>query len=44
MRKVEGEFRALADWIGNKEFIAGDKHGLADVAAVTLGVSLDMLM
>jgi hypothetical protein len=37
-------FRALADWVGDKESIVGDKFGVADVAAAALGVLPDMLM
>lgn len=33
MRKVDGGVKALADWVGKKEFIVLDKFGLADVAA-----------
>jgi len=33
MRKVDGGFKALAEWVGKKEFIAGGKFGLADVDA-----------
>lgn len=32
MRKIDGGFKALADWVGDKEFIIGDTFGLADVA------------
>ncbi|KAF8848649.1 glutathione S-transferase domain-containing protein [Acephala macrosclerotiorum] len=33
MRKVDGGFKALAEWVGDKDFIVGGKFGLADVAA-----------
>jgi glutathione S-transferase len=33
MRKIDGGFKALAEWVGDKEFIVGGKFGLADVAA-----------
>lgn len=33
MRKVDGGFRALAEWVENKQFLVGDRFGLADVAA-----------
>lgn len=32
-RKVDGGLKALAEWVGEKEFFIGDKFGLADVAA-----------
>ncbi|KUJ24607.1 glutathione S-transferase domain-containing protein [Mollisia scopiformis] len=32
MRKVDGGFRALAEWVGERDYIVGDKFGLADVA------------
>ncbi|TVY83670.1 putative GST-like protein [Lachnellula suecica] len=32
MRKVDGGFKALAEWVGDKTFIIGDRFGLADVA------------
>ena len=32
MKKVDGGFKALAEWVGDKEFIVGGKFGLADVA------------
>jgi len=32
MRKVDGGFKALAEWVGKKQFIIGDKFGHADVA------------
>jgi len=32
MRKVEGGFKALAEWVGSKEFMIGGTFGLADVA------------
>jgi glutathione S-transferase len=33
MRKVDGGVRALADWVGDRAFIVGDRFGLADIAA-----------
>jgi glutathione S-transferase len=33
IRKVDGRFKALAGWVGNKDFIVGGRFGLADVAA-----------
>jgi len=33
MRKVDGGFKALAEWVGDKEFIIGNTFGHADVAA-----------
>ncbi|KAK5012071.1 hypothetical protein LTR60_004459, partial [Cryomyces antarcticus] len=32
MRKVDGGMRALAEWAGTKEYMVGDRLGLADVA------------
>lgn len=32
MRKVDGGFKALAEWAGKKKFIIGNKFGHADVA------------
>lgn len=32
-RKVEGGLKALSNWVGDKDFIIGDKLSLADVAA-----------
>lgn len=32
MRKVDGGFKALAEWAGDKEFAIGGKFGLAEVA------------
>lgn len=32
-RKVDGGLKALADWIGEKEFFVDDAFGLADIAA-----------
>lgn len=31
LRKINGGFKALAEWVGKKQFIVGDKFGLADV-------------
>lgn len=36
MRKVEGGFKALAEWVGSKEFIVGGEFGLADIATGSL--------
>jgi glutathione S-transferase len=33
MRKIDGGFKALVEWVGDKEFLVGGKFGLADVAA-----------
>ena len=33
MRKVDGGMRAIAEWAGSREFIVGDRFGLADIAA-----------
>lgn len=33
MRKVDGGFKALAEWVSEKAFLVGEKFGLADVAA-----------
>jgi glutathione S-transferase len=44
MRKVDGGLRALADWVGDKKFIVGDKFGLADVVPAALRVLLDTLL
>ncbi len=33
MRKVDGWFKALAEWVRHKDFIAGGRFGLADVTA-----------
>lgn len=33
MKKIDGGFKALAEWVGDKDFIVGGKFGLADVAA-----------
>ncbi|KAH7336590.1 glutathione S-transferase domain-containing protein [Rhexocercosporidium sp. MPI-PUGE-AT-0058] len=33
MRKVDSDFKALAEWVGKKQFIIDDKFGHADVAA-----------
>ena len=32
MRKVDGSFKAPADWAGQQHFIVGGRFGLADVA------------
>ena len=42
MRKVDGGMRAIAEWVGTREFITGDRFGLADVAAGTVCRYLDV--
>ncbi len=42
MRKVDGGIRTLAEWAGTREFIVGDRFGLADVATGTLCRYLDV--
>ena len=42
MRKVEGGLRALAEWAGEREFVVGDRFGLADIATGTLVRYLDV--
>jgi glutathione S-transferase len=42
MRKVDGGMRALAEWAGDREWIIGDRFGLADIAAGTLVRYLDV--
>ena len=42
MRKVEGGLRALADWVGDREFMVEDRFGLADVATGTVCRYLDV--
>jgi glutathione S-transferase len=42
MRKVDGGMRALAEWAGGKEFVVGDRFGLADVATGTVCRYLDV--
>ena len=42
IRKVDGGMRALAEWAGDKEFVVGDRFGLADVATGTVCRYLDV--
>ena len=42
MRKVEGGLKALADWTGDREFVVGDRFGLADIATGTVVKYLDV--
>lgn len=42
MRKVDGGLKALAEWVGDREFIVEDRFGLADVATGTLCRYLDV--
>ena len=42
LRKVDGGMRALAGWAGEKEFVLGDRFGLADVATGTVCRYLDV--
>lgn len=42
MRKVNGGLRALAEWAGEREFVVGDRFGLADIATGTLCRYLDV--
>jgi glutathione S-transferase len=42
MRKVEGGMRAIAEWVGTKDFIVNGTFGLADVAAGTVCRYLDV--
>ncbi len=42
MRKVDGGLRALAEWVGEREFIVEDRFGLADVATGTVCRYLDV--
>jgi glutathione S-transferase len=42
MRKVDGGMRALAEWTGTREFIVGDRFGLADIATGTVCRYLDV--
>jgi len=41
-RKVDGGMRALAEWVGDREWIVGDRFGLADIAAGTVVRYLDV--
>ena len=42
MRKVDGGMKAIASWVGEKEFILQDMFGLADVAAGSVLGYLDV--
>ena len=42
MRKVEGGLKALAEWTGSREFVVGDRFGLADIATGTVLKYLDV--
>jgi glutathione S-transferase len=42
MRKVDGGVRTLAEWSADREFIAGGRFGLADIAAGTVCRYLDV--
>ncbi len=41
-RKVDGGLRALAEWAGDREWVVGDRFGLADIATGTLVRYLDV--
>ena len=41
-RKLDGGLRALAGWAGNREWVVGDRFGLADVATGTVLRYLDV--
>lgn len=42
MRKVDGGMRALAEWAGGREYVIGDRFGLADIATGTVCRYLDV--
>ena len=42
MRKVEGGLKALASWTGDREFVVGDRFGLADIVTGTVVKYLDV--
>ena len=42
MRKVEGGLKALASWAGDREFVVGDRFGLADIVTGTVVKYLDV--
>jgi len=42
LRKVDGGMRQLAAWAGQREFVVGDRFGLADIAAATVCRYLDV--
>jgi glutathione S-transferase len=42
MRKVDGGMRALAEWAGTREFVVGERFGLADIATGTVCRYLDV--
>jgi glutathione S-transferase len=41
-RKVDGGLRALSEWAGDREWVIGDRFGLADIATGTLVKYLDV--
>ena len=41
-RKVDGGLRALSDWAGEREWVIGDRFGLADIATGTVLRYLDV--
>jgi glutathione S-transferase len=42
LRKVDGGMRALTGWAGDREFVVGDRFGLADIATGTVCRYLDV--
>ena len=42
LRKVDGGMRALAEWAEDREFVIGDRFGLADIAVGTVCGYLDV--
>ena len=42
LRKVDGGMRALADWAGTREFVVGERFGLADISIGTVCGYLDV--
>ena len=42
LRKVDGGMRALAEWADDREFVIGDRFGLADIAVGTVCGYLDV--
>ena len=41
-RKVDGGLRALSEWAGDREYMVGDRFGLADIATGTVLRYLDV--
>ena len=41
-RKVDGGLRALSEWAGDREWVVGDRFGLADIATGTVVKYLDV--